>query len=564
MPEHEGIPFALFAPYNEYVALVGDWNDWQPLEMERGDDGWWRASVPLDDGEHEYKFVVKSRSYFAEDEMVEIPDPRAARVTPDTYENSCVLVQGGKSVVTTYEWRHDDVPLPQNVDLVIYEMHIGDYRGGPGDEQAGRGTFRSVAEKLDHLAELGINAVELMPVTEFPGDQGWGYLPRSLFAVENSYGSPDDLCYLIDECHARGIRVILDGVYNHGEDSTPLAQIDYTYWYYRDNPDRPDVQWGPKFNYEFHDDKLDVWPAREYVRDGILYWIDHYHIDGIRFDATAIINNYDVLGWLRSEIRGYLGDIKPFFAIAEHVPEDPTVAGMQGPMDAAWHESFSKQLMCTILGKDAHGQQPFNVDNIARTLNPRQEGYQSPYNVINYIDNHDQDRILWQLGQAGILDDPAFRRMKMGATLLLTGPGIPMIWMGQEFGESHEKTLERQPIDWSLLQNERNADLQRTYQGLIALRKKAPALRSDTVEVFHVDHERAIIAFKRWTGEGNIIVIVANLKDQYGGQVEIGNWPGDGSWHEYTDNYDIDVQGGVLRDSLAESEVKVYITGMQD
>ncbi len=562
MRQDDAVPFALFAPYNEYVALAGDWNNWQPIEMERGEDGWWRTSVPLEDGEHEYKFLVKSNSYFAEGKIVEIADPRAARVTPDTYENACVLVKDGKPTVTTYTWRHDDVPLPQNVDLVIYEMHIGDYRGGPGDEDAGRGTFRSAAGKLDYLADLGINAVELMPVTEFPGDQGWGYLPRSLFAVENSYGSPDDLCYFIDECHARGMRVILDGVYNHGEDSTPLAQIDYTYWYYRTNPDKPDVQWGPKFNYEFHDDKLDVWPARAYVRDGILYWIDHYHIDGIRFDATAIIDNYDVLGWLRREIRQYVDDIKPFFAIAEHVPEDPTVAGMQGPMDAAWHESFSKQIMCTILGKDAHGQQPFNLDNIARTLNPRQEGYQSSYNVINYIDNHDQDRILWQLGQVGILDDPAFRRVKMGASLLLTAPGIPLIWMGQELGESHQKTLERQPIDWSLLQNQRNTDLERFYCSLIALRKDAPALRSDTVEVFHVDRDRAILAFKRWTDEGNIVVTVANLKDQYAGDIEIGNWPGDGSWHEYTDNYDIDVQGGVLHDKLAESEVKIYVTGM--
>ncbi len=562
MAEDGGVPFELFAPYNDYVALIGSWNDWEPIEMVRGDDGWWRVSVPLEDGEHEYKFVVRSLSYFSPGELVQVPDPRAARVTPDTYENACVRVVNGQRVITTYEWKHDDVPLPENTQLVIYEMHIGDFRGGPGDEEAGWGRFETVIEKLDYLVELGINAVELMPVTEFPGREGWGYVPRSLFAVENSYGQPDDLCRLVDECHARGIRVILDGVYNHGEDNTPLAKIDYAYWYYQENPDEPHVQWGPKFNYYHYDDNLGIWPARDYVRDAIRYWIEHFHIDGIRFDATAIIDNYEVLQWLRDEVRKSVADMKPFFAIAEHVPEDPTVAGLDGPMDAAWHESFSKQLMCTLLGRDAHGCQPYNMDNIARVLNPREEGYESPYNVINYIDNHDQDRIMWQLGQAGFIDDPAFRRVKLGAAILLTAPGIPMIWMGQELGESHEKTLARQPIDWALLQNERNADLMRTYAGLVALHKQAPALNSDTFELIHLDRERAILAFKRWTDEGNIVVTVANLKDEYAGEVEIGNWPEGGPWHEYLNDYDVEIHDGVLRDTLAESEVKIYVTGM--
>jgi 1,4-alpha-glucan branching enzyme len=557
----KGIEFSLFAPYNEDIALLGDWSNWERIEMERGDDGWWRVRVPLEDGEYQYKFLVKSKSWFAPGEMLKITDPRASRVTYDENENACLTVKDGKRIITTYEWQHDDVPLPPNEQLVIYEMHIGEFRGGPGDSQEGKtGTFQGAIEKLDYLAELGINAVELMPVTEFPGERSWGYNPRVLFSVENSYGTPDDFCRLVDECHARGIRVILDGVYNHGEIATPLAQIDYNYWYYGENPDLPEHQWGPKFNYEFHDDQLDVWPAREYIRDALQYWINEYHIDGIRFDATAIIKNYDVLHWMNSVVFDYVKGLKPFLTVAEHVPQDPTVTGVDGPMDAAWHETFSKQLQSTIVGADKDGRGAYDLNGLAAVLNPRSEGFGSPYNVVNYIDNHDQHRIMWQLGEHGFIDDPAFRRNKMGVALLVTAPGLPLLWMGQEFGESAPRQVnEWQPIDWALFQNERNADLHRYYCGLLGLRKSTPALSSDSVEVFHLDPERSILAYKRWNEGGNVAVVVVNLKDQFAGQVEIGNWPGDGAWHEHIFNYDIDVQGGVLRDDLAESGVKIYI-----
>lgn len=551
--------FALFAPYNEHVALVGDWNGWEPIPMTRGDDGWWRVSVPLADGDYQYKFQVKSKSYFAEGELVTIADPRSL-VVSDDYENTCITVKNGRRVLAEHQWQHDDHPLPSNPELVIYELHVQDFSGGPGDDQAGpKGRFQDTIDKLDYLVELGINAIELMPVSEFPGEHGWGYNPRYLFAVEKSYGTPDDLCRLVDECHARGIRVILDGVYNHTEVSTPLAHIDHNYWYYGESPDAPEHQWGPKFNYEFYDPELDCWPARQFVLDAILHWIAHFHIDGIRFDATAIIKNYDVLNWLQAAIYQHLNGSKPFITIAEHVPQDPSVTGLEGPLDAAWHENFSKQIMCTIVGREQDGRQPYNLDALVSVIDPRRDGFASAQNVVNYIDNHDQDRIMWQLGQAGIIDDPAFRRVKMGAAILLTAPGMPMLWMGQEFGESAPRTQERQPIDWALLQNERNADLQRAYRGLIYLRKTTPALQADTFDVVHLDQERCIMAYKRWNDEGNIVVVVANLLDQFAGEVEIPNWPGDGTWHEYTHDYDVEVGGGVLRDSLAESEVKVYI-----
>lgn len=555
--------FSLFAPYNEKVELIGNWNNWKPIKMTKGDDGCWRADVPLKDGEYQYKFLVKSKSYFAEGQTLAVPDPYSTRVTREADEKTIIVIKNGKRVITTYEWKHDDVPLPPNHELIIYELHIQDFTGGPGDEKnPKKGTFKGAIEKLDYLADLGINAIELMPVQEFPGPNSWGYNPRILFGVENNYGTPDDLCAFIDECHGRGMRVLFDGVFNHSEMESPLTKIDYAYWFYQENPDPPHLHWGPKFNYYHHDENLDVWPARDFTRESIIFWIEHFHIDGIRFDATAAIRNYDILDWLRDQAHEFVGGIKPFLAIAEHVPQDPTVAGLDGPMDAAWHETFSKQMQSTITCIDKDGRQAMNIDSIISTLEPRSEGFESPYNVINYIDNHDQERIMWQLGNHMIFDAAAFRRMKMGAAILLTAPGIPMIWMGQEFGESAPRTpnayAEPQPIDWALLQNDSNKNLLHYYRGLIHLHRTMPALHLDTFEVLSIERERGIFAYKRWNDEGNVIVVVVNIRDVYQGEVHIGNWPEDGTWHEYIYNYDVDVQGGVLRDSLAESEVKIY------
>jgi 1,4-alpha-glucan branching enzyme len=341
------IELCLFAPYNEAVCLTASWNNWQRQPMVKGDDGWWRIAAQLPDGEHFYKFAVKSKSYFAKDQWVEVFDPYGLSITNDEHERTFLRVQDGKRLWVEYQWRHDDVPLPTNDKLVIYELHVGDFTGGKGDKASPRvrGKFAGVIEKLGYLADLGINAVELMPVKEFPG-KSWGYNLRSLFAVDSSYGSPSELCRLVDECHARGIRVIIDGVYNHAEADAPLAKIDYEYWFYKENPDPECMQWGPKYNYAHFDENLKIFPARKYVIESIRFWMEHFHIDGIRFDATRAINDFNIMREFTDTAFNAIAGRKPFFTVAEHVPEDPAIVGYPdgGPMVATWHESFAKQL----------------------------------------------------------------------------------------------------------------------------------------------------------------------------------------------------------------------------
>src|SRR5436190_8788763 len=412
------LEFGLFAPYNEVVQLLGSWNHWKPIEMTKGDDGWWRTHVPLEDGEYQYKFRVKSLSFFALGQMLDVFDPYSLSVTDEKEESGLIRVRDGKRIDINYHWKHDDVPLPINRDLMIYELHVGDFPGGK------KGQFKHVIEKLDYLRDLGINCIELMPVKEFPG-KGWGYTLRSLFAVENTYGSPEDLCRLIDEAHARGMRVIIDGVYNHADPESPLTKIDYGYWFYKDNPDPPELHWGPKFNYGHYDEHLDVFPARKYVIESIQFWVERLHIDGIRFDATRAIRDFDVMRELANAAFDKIGGIKPFICVAEHVPEEPAVTGRpeEGPMNAAWHDSFSHLLQAVIAGKELDGYHPDDLEGLANKMNPATNGYKNGERFINYLTSHDHTRAMHILGdQAKIFDDAAFRRMKLGLSLVLLAP----------------------------------------------------------------------------------------------------------------------------------------------
>lgn len=552
--------FELFAPYNEAVNLIGNWNNWQPIPMQKDAQGVWWVEVPLTDGEHQYKFEVVSRSYFAVGQKKTVADPRAMRFTQGSHENSVIKIKKGKPVIHTYKWKHDDVPLPPNEQLIIYEMHVGDFRGGMGDDQHKAGRFNDVIEKLDYLKELGVTAIEMMPVNEFPGHHSWGYSLHSIYAVENSYGTPEELCQLVDECHARGIRVIHDAVYNHMEMDAPLTQIDYGYWFYEHNPDGKDLDFGPKFNYEHYDVALDVWPAREYVINALRLWVEQFHIDGIRFDCTRAIRYFDLLDWFNKEAHSR-ANFKPFYTIAEHVPQDPAIASVNGPVDAAWHDNFFRQLSATTLGINKDGRDPFGTDAVLRALDSRSDGFSSSYDTVQYLSNHDEQRIMYQLGAAAnTFDDAAFRRAKLGASLLLTAPGIPMIWMGEEFGQPTVKSLNPEPLQWGLLANDRNQNLFQHYAHLIKVRKDNPALYSDNYEAILNLPDRGIIGFKRWNDQGDVVVVVANLRPVYGGEFEIGGKGlEDGLWHEAIFGYDTMILNGLLKDTLAESEVKVFI-----
>lgn len=546
------IEFKLFAPYNNEAALIGSFSNWEPISMQKGDDGFFRTTVDLKDGVYQYKFRVQTKSWFFEpDQWVEITDPYATDIDGhSSTENSITRIKEGERIVDTYVWQNDDKSLPPDHALVIYELHVADFSGGEDDPKA-RGKYQHVIEKLDYLCELGVNAIELMPVKEYPGDYSWGYNPRHFFATETSYGTTAGLKQLIDECHGRGIRVLMDGIYNHSEASAPLTQIDHDYWYHHE-PRDPDNNWGPEFNYEHYDENLETYPARRFIGDTVRFWIEEYHIDGIRYDAARQIANYDFLHWIVQEAKKTAG-AKPFYNVAEHIPETTSITNVDGPMDGCWHDSFYHCVLEHICGDT------FDLERLKDVLDAKRQGFMGATNVVNYLTNHDHNHVMAELGDRNILGEEAFRRAKLGAVLLMTAMGIPLIWMGEEFGEFKYKTIDQAKIDWTLLAGDLNQGLLNYYKGLINLRKENHALYTENIDFFHENPDAKVLAYTRWNGEGSRVVVVANFSDQFLGGYTVPHFPANGIWHEWTGNYDVESGNNQLMTDLGPYEAKVFV-----
>jgi 1,4-alpha-glucan branching enzyme len=546
------IEFNLFAPYNEAASLIGEFSNWEEIPMKKGKDGYFRVAVDLEDGAYEYKFRVKSKSWFFEpDQWVSVTDPYATDINGNSSEeNGIVRIKAGERIVDTYVWQHDDKPLPADHELVIYELHVADFSGGEPDSKT-RGQYKDVIEKLDYLCELGINAIELMPVKEYPGSYSWGYNPRHFFATETSYGSSEGLKRFVDECHGRGIRVIMDGIYNHSEASCPLTQIDHDYWYYHE-PRDPDNNWGPEFNYEHYDENLDTYPARRFVGDTVRYWVSEFHLDGIRYDAARQIANYDFMHWIVQEAKQTAG-AKPFYNVAEHIPETTSITNVDGPMDGCWHDSFYHCVLEHICGDT------FDLERLKDVLDAKRQGFLGATNVVNYLTNHDHNHVLAELADREIFDEEAFRRVKLGVVLLMTAMGVPLIWMGEEFGEYKYKTTDPAKIEWALLGNDLNRGLFDYYKGLIHLRKSNHALYTENIEFIHENPEGKVLAYSRWNSEGSRVVVVANFSDQFLGGYTIDNFPENGTWHEWTADYDVESGDHQIMIDLGPFEAKVFV-----
>ncbi|WP_426776068.1 alpha-amylase family glycosyl hydrolase [Lusitaniella coriacea] len=546
------IEFRLLAPYNKEAALIGCFSDWEDIPMEKDNKGYFRTQVELEDGTYQYKFRVRSKSWFFEpDEWVDVVDPYATDIDDPT-QNGIIRIKDGIKIVDTYVWKHDDKPLPTDRELVIYELHVADFSGGEDDPHA-RGQYKHVIEKLDYLCELGINAIELMPVKEYPGDYSWGYNPRYFFATESSYGTTEDLKHFIDECHARGIRLIMDGIYNHSESSSPLTQIDHDYWYHHE-PRDPDNNWGPEFNYEFYDEKFERKPAWEFIGDAVRFWIEEYHIDGVRYDAARQIDNYDFMHWIVDTSKKTAGE-KPFYNVAEHIPETPTITNFEGPMDGCWHYSFYYTIKAHICGDT------FEIEQLKDVLDCKRQGFLGATNVVNYLTNHDHERIMVELANRDIFEEAAFKRFRLGVALLMTAVGVPMIWMGEEFADYHPLDPEPSKIDWGLLGNDSNRSLYDYFRGLIHLRKNNRALYTEQIDFFHENPEAKVLAYTRWNDEGSRVVVVANFSGEYLAGYQVPNFPANGTWHEWTGDYDIESGDDNILIDLPEYEAKVFVWG---
>jgi 1,4-alpha-glucan branching enzyme len=245
--------------------------------------------------------------------------------------------------------------------------------------------------------------------------------------------------------------------------------------------------------------------------------------------------------------------MKPFFTVAEFIPPSPEVTEPTGPVESCWNDSFMYAMVEYLTGAE------IDLNKIKDAIDCKRLGYVNATSVTNYLANHDQNRLLLKLGEKGIFGAEAFLRAKLGALILMTAVGVPMIWMGEEFGEYVPLSEQSNKINWTLLENDENKDLFNFYKTLIQLRKTNPAFSTANADFFHEDAENNVLCFQRFDDEGNVAVIVLNLSDNELVDYNISNFPVGNSWHEWTKDYDCEINNQQLTVTLPPRQGLIFV-----
>ena len=496
--------------------------------------GWWAINVADAGPGSDYAFCL--------DGGPPRPDPRSAW-QPSGVDGPSRLVDH-----SAFEWHDHSWRGLTLSSAVLYELHVGTFTPA--------GTFDAVVDKLDHLVNLGVDGIELLPVVEFPGERGWGYDGVDLYAPHHAYGGPDGLKRLVDACHARGLGVVMDVVYNHlGPSGNYLAQFGPYF------TDQHHTNWGEAVNF----DGPESGPVRSFVVDNARMWLRDYHCDGLRLDAVHAIKDDSachILEELADAVHRLAAhERRPLFVVAESDRNDPRVvrspdAGGYG-IDAVWADEFHHALHAVLTGeRDGYYADFGTLAQVAKALRQAwvYTGDYSPYrqrvhgreapgvagsHFVVFLHNHDQigNRALGE--RKSHMTGMTVGRAKIGAALTLLSPFIPLLFQGEEwaatapfqyftdhqdpalgaavsegrrrefasFGWAPEdvpdpqspETFTRSQLDWEEVAGPEHADMLAWYGRLIALRRRLPVLtngRGDQVSVAFDEHEKWL-AFTR-------------------------------------------------------------------
>ncbi len=519
--------FRVWAPNATSVSVAGSFNSWSttanPLVSEAG--GTWSVDVPGDQAGETYKYVINGNIWKN--------DPQARDVT-----NSV-----GESIVVDdppYAW--SSFTAPGWTDMVIYQMHTGTYNDTPGGTP---GTWASSVAKLDHIQDMGFNAVKLMPIAEFAGDFSWGYNPAHPFAPESIYGSPTDLKDFIEACHTRGIAVLIDVVFNHmGPSDLDLWQFDGWstggyggIYFYQDW--RAATPWGhtrPDYGRG---------EVRTYLRDIAMYWLTEFNADGLRWDSTINIRTQNngfggniPDGWtLMQYINNEIDASMPWkISIAEDLQNNvwmtkTTGAGGAG-FDSQWDAAFVHPVRDAIIEQNDANR---DMNAVANAIGAVYNG--DMVDRVVYTESHDEvangkARVPEEIWPGNASSWYSKKRSTLGAGLVFTSPGVPMIFQGQEFLEDGY-FADTDPIDWAKATT--YSGITDLYTDLVSLRKnatgKTAGLGGNNVNVHHVNNTNKVIAYHRWKngGNGDDVVIVANFSGTGYSSYNIG-FPSGGTW----------------------------------
>jgi 1,4-alpha-glucan branching enzyme len=520
----------VWAPHADEVFVVGTFNNWNetehPCKPETG--GNWHVDIEDAQIGDEYRFLIVN----GDQRLLRI-DPRARQVT-----NS---IGNGVVASSEFDWEESEFSLPAWNELVIYELHVGTFHRKDGHV----GTFDEAIERLPYLRDLGINAIELMPLAEFAGDFSWGYNPAHPFAIETAYGGPLALKRFIREAHKLQLAVIIDVVYNHfGPSDLSLWQFDG--WsennkggIYFFNDDRSATPWGdtrPDYG------RVEV---RQYIFDNALMWLEDYRADGLRYDMTLFMRSLDgdenntipegfsLAQWINREVSSrYPGKI----TIAEDLRNNRMLTEKEphggAHFSSQWDAGFVHPVRQAVI----------EVEDSNRSMAAIRDAVLHKYNLdafqrVIYTESHDEvangkQRVVSEIDPAAIPNRYAVKRSTLGAALVLTSPGIPMLLQGQEFLRDKWFTDTR-AIDWS--RAEKFSGIVTLYHDLISLRLNrhhhTAGLTGQHAELFHVNEDTKLVAMRRWKdgGPGDDVIVILNFaegrKENYTvGLPVVGEW----------------------------------------
>lgn len=568
-----GATFRLWAPRAKEVYVCGVFNQWARNDaslLVKHADGRWNGFMPGAQDGHTYKFYVVGTGTEGFKR-----DPYARDLTNVWPNPDCILRSAG-----TFPWQDWSWRTPDFRDLVIYQLHIGTWYGPNREGRVAK--FLDVLDRIEYLSDLGVNAIEPLPIVEYSTPRSMGYNGSDLFSPEMDYEvgdgeldryvdlanrlltqkgkSPLDrsvlaiginqLKALVDICHHYGIAVILDVVYNHASGDVK-GQPESIYFLDRVAGTNPNDSLyftdqdhtGPVFAFWNQD-------VKQFLIDNAKFFIDEYHVDGFRYDQVTVIDKQNVgSGWLFCQhLNATLNHQDPSaINIAEYWGPDPAVIRAPRHGGAGFHANWHDGLRRAIRGviAQASGGQNSHVDWQPVVDQLHAPGFPDAWRAVQYVESHDEvyrdrgPRIpALAVGGGNTRTWYATSRSRVATGLILTAPGIPMLFMGQEIYEdkrwaddvpNHRGTL----VYWDGLSTDKSMiDFHRFTRELSWLRRRHPALRGEGVQTLSMENASRVLVFQRWVeGVGRDVVVVASLNEstQHGYQIPM---PAPGKWLE--------------------------------
>lgn len=574
--DDNSVNLMLPAPGKEYIYVLGDFNNWAPTassQMKKDGDYFWLTIEGLEPGvEYAYQYYIDGTLRLADPFTYKVLDQHNDKYIPETvYPNlkpfPSEYASGLVSVFETnppeYIWTVENFALPEKEKLVIYEVLIRDFTDN--------GDIKTITDSLDYFVRLGVNAIELMPFNEFEGNDSWGYNPSFFFAADKAYGTINDYKEFIDECHKRGIAVIMDIVLNHSFGQSPLLQMYFdgskpaadSPWYnVNHNMQNTAAQWGYDFNHE------SVY-TQELVDRVIAYWIEEFKVDGFRFDFTKGFTNtiygpsswaseYDasriaILKRMASQVWSNKADALVIFEHLSDNPEEKELADYGIMLWGNMNYNFSE----AVMGYNDGGKSNFSWSSY------KQRGWNNP-NLVAYMESHDEERVTFKaisygdvLGAYSVKDlNVALERHKAAAAFLFSVPGPKMIWqfgeMGYDISIDQGGRLGKKPPKWEYMKVPARKKLWDVYAGLAELKTSEPVFATSN---FTMDVSSAVKKVEL-NDVSNDVRLVGNF-DMVARTVK-PDFSSTGTWYNHFQGVTIDVDDVEMDVTLQPGEFAMF------